>query len=212
MKILNTAVVVLGENHNPSILHPSFLKAQKIVPSDWEPQEGRVICTPAFSETRYPNSIIFTVDIERLQIKDERPPEDVTKSLVTGLATSYVESLPHVPYKAVGINFAVGIEKVDPGPWMIERFIRPGPWNEDDMLSQSVNLQFQYTVNVGSANLSIVPGQFSIENVKYVGVILTANYHQAIPQAAALEGVKDAINEHAERYVHFRNWARTVIE
>lgn len=121
MNILNTSVVVLGENHNPSILHPSFLKAQKIVPSEWVPQEGRIICTPAFSETRYPNSIIFTVDPERIQIKDERPPEDVTKSLVTGLATKYVETLPHVPYKAVGVNFAAGIEKVDPGPWMIER-------------------------------------------------------------------------------------------
>jgi hypothetical protein len=35
-KIINTTIVVAAEAHNPTILHPAFLRAEKIVPRDWE--------------------------------------------------------------------------------------------------------------------------------------------------------------------------------
>jgi len=37
---LDEAIVVLAQSHNPSILHPIFLKTQQIVPEDWEPVDN----------------------------------------------------------------------------------------------------------------------------------------------------------------------------
>jgi hypothetical protein len=36
LEIVNTSVVVLAAEHNPTILHPAFLSAQEIVPEGWE--------------------------------------------------------------------------------------------------------------------------------------------------------------------------------
>ena len=65
-------IVVVGANHNPSILNPDFLRHQCIVPEAMT-LVGPVISTPAFSQVVYqgleivsePNRISFTEDIHQ---------------------------------------------------------------------------------------------------------------------------------------------------
>ena len=53
LAVLNRAVVVLAREHNPTILHPSFLGAQGIVPKDWQLAEPPM-CTPPLSMVNDP--------------------------------------------------------------------------------------------------------------------------------------------------------------
>src|SRR5438094_3822819 len=59
--LLNTVIVILARGLNPSVLHPSFLLSEGIVPPDWRPSEPPV-CTPKVSIIKYTNGISFLID------------------------------------------------------------------------------------------------------------------------------------------------------
>src|SRR5438105_7912164 len=112
MVIVDFSAVVLAEVHNASILHPAFLRAEEIVPPEWEVQIPPVT-TPAVSTVVYPNGISFVADQSRLNVRDGQPPEDGDRFRVFRLAQHYAETLPHVSYTAVGVNFTVLLEVQD---------------------------------------------------------------------------------------------------
>jgi len=103
LRVFDTSIVVLAEGHNPTILHPAFLTSQDIVPQDWQLAEDPV-CTPAASLVKYDNGIQFSVQSNRLQVFQAEPPENVGSSEIPALADRYIKTLPHVRYKAVGVN------------------------------------------------------------------------------------------------------------
>ena len=112
-EILNTSIVVLASQHNPSILHPSFLQSQGIVPNDWETLEPP-ICTPVFASVKYQNGIVFTVEQNKFQVIDNQTKDNFDKSLMPELVIRYCEHLPHVHYNAVGINFDCFMKRIFP--------------------------------------------------------------------------------------------------
>src|SRR3989442_649384 len=102
MDLLEVSAVVLAQNHNPSILHPAFLVAQGIVPPEWE-LASPSISLPPLATAIYSNGISFTADESRLIVRDARPLGDNVRFRVYELANLFVQSLPHVPYTAVGV-------------------------------------------------------------------------------------------------------------
>ncbi len=122
LELLNTAVVVVAQEHNPTILHPAFLASQGIVPEDWQLAEPPV-CTPAFSVAKYENGISFTVDSNRFLVAEERPAGNPAASRIPGLAVSYVEQLPHVRYRSLGVNFTGYCLRQSPERFLMERFL-----------------------------------------------------------------------------------------
>src|SRR5690348_7266953 len=103
LELVEASVVVLAQDHNPSILHPSFLASQGIVPEEWQCAEPP-ICTPAFSVTSYANGVVFTVESHRFQVQDKNPQGNGSTSPAPELAARYIRKLPYVRYRAVGIN------------------------------------------------------------------------------------------------------------
>jgi hypothetical protein len=127
LELLNTSVVVVAQEHNPTILHPAFLAAEGIAPQDWKPA-APPICTPAFSFVKYGNGIVFTVESNRFSVTDESPSGEVAESLAPKLAISYVEKLPHVRYTAVGINLHGFVLCETPEAFLIARFLKEGSY------------------------------------------------------------------------------------
>ncbi len=125
---MNASVVVVARDHNPTILHPAFLESQGIVRSDWQLAEPP-ICVPPASVVKYANGIVFTVDLNRFQVLDNGVPEEILGGRVRELAIAYIDRLPHVRYTAVGVNFRAFAEHADPERFLIDRFLKPGPWN-----------------------------------------------------------------------------------
>ena len=79
LELINTTVVVVAQDHNPSILHPSFLTANGVVPTDLE-LAGPSISTPAFARVLYRNGLSFQAEPDRINIVDGRPAQDQTTS------------------------------------------------------------------------------------------------------------------------------------
>ena len=199
LEVLNVSVVVAAANHNPSILHPSFLDAEGIIGSDWE-LAAPPICTPPLSVVKFQNGVEFVVEPQKLLVIDNQPGADHGSSMVSGLADKYVKTLPHVRYTGVGINMRGFVEIADPGAQLMERFLKPGPWNEESLLAEAVGLSFIYRVDGSRLLLSVEGGTHaSGEGAKRHGIVLDANYHQEITQ----QDPKAKVHEAIARFSHF---------
>ena len=123
-------IVVLATANNPSILNPDFLRINEIVDKAFNPVES--ISTPPVSHVKYKEKVAITVDAERLTFVDADEDRILLGSPVPSIAEKYIEVLRHVPYKAVGINFNgyYDCSHVDPRQYILNKFIKKGPWNE----------------------------------------------------------------------------------
>ena len=125
LKMVNTSVVVLSEGNNPRLLNQDFLERNGVVPPEWKVRD--VVVTPPFSRLIYENGVHFTVEINKLQIDLHKPDVVDWKETLPNLAAGYLELLPHVTYRAAGINFVFktvhGLERpfadlLTDGPWL----------------------------------------------------------------------------------------------
>ncbi len=120
VRLHSVSVVVTAEFHNPSILNPDFLVSRGIVPADWSVAE--TLTTPAVSVVKYTNGIAWTVDQSRLTVTENCGPAFRDHYESHDLVTTYLDRLPHVPYRGLGLNCQASTLQHDPRRWLVERF------------------------------------------------------------------------------------------
>ena len=190
------SVVVTAELHNPSILNPDFLVSQGIVPEAWEVAE--TFTTPPVSVVSYRNGIRWTVEQPKLTVVEECGPLFQDKYHVYGLVTAYLEKLPHVPYRSLGLNCTMSIQQDDPERWLTQRFLKSGPWSEGK--PKVLAMAPKFTLDAGEAvcNLSFSGGQTTRSHGEpETAVIVKSNMHYAGPLDA--NGLKTAIGKWRSR-------------
>src|SRR5713101_6330983 len=73
------SVVIVGGDHNPTILNPDFLTIREIVPKEWGWEVADpAITTPPFAIVRYTNGTSITVERNKLQVADSSASNDPT--------------------------------------------------------------------------------------------------------------------------------------
>ena len=189
-RVHSVSVVVTAEFHNPSILNRDFLVSKGIVPKDWEVVEA--ITTPPVSIVRYGKGIQWTVDQSRLTVVENCGAPFRNEYLVHRLVVAYLEKLPHVPYRSLGLNYVVSIKQDDPTQWLTQRFLRSGPWIESEPKVLSMVPKFTLNAHDAVCYLSFSAGQTTPPQGKpEAAVIATANMHHAGP--LDVNGLKTAI-------------------
>ncbi len=94
---LEFSVVVVGQDCNPTILNPDFLKHRGIVPEEWGWQlAGAPITTPPFATVSYDSGLTIKVEMTRFQVTDQLFADGVEKSKAIAVASKYIKVLPHV--------------------------------------------------------------------------------------------------------------------
>ena len=106
-KLIRADVVIVASAHNPSIMAPQWLKDNSLIVE--EPTQ--FVHTPDFSLFES-ESFLLVVDNQRMQITVKKQDNQSLESLAN-IASSYVKLLPHIPYKALGLNFIWTIEVGD---------------------------------------------------------------------------------------------------
>lgn len=122
----SVSVVVTAQFHNPSILNPDFLRRLKIVPESWEVTEA--LTTPPVAVVAFKNGVRWTVEQNRMVVTEAINDSFADRYRVHGLASAYVEKLPHVPYLSLGLNCQVSMKRRAPQKWLVQRFLKPGAW------------------------------------------------------------------------------------
>jgi len=104
-EITNVNIVILANNHNPAIPTKDWLIKKKIFNDD---EVGDFLSTPVFSVFNGKNYLL-QVDEKRLQLNVKNIKElninDLSNKIIT-----YIESLPEIPYFAIGFNLHRGYQ------------------------------------------------------------------------------------------------------
>lgn len=206
LTVFNEAVVILAQDHNPTILHPHFLRSEEIVPQDWEPAD-RPVCTPPFSMVRYTNGVVFTIESNKFQVAKSPATTDLQQSKLPTYAVAYIQKLPHVRYTAVGINLGAILSVSDPARNLIQQFLREGEWNSKELPLREMSLRLVYSVDDGSLNLSCNQGSVvdSASGSHTTGIVLNANYHFNLPGGKPVQEAVEVLNQFSARCDHFLN-------
>ena len=99
IKLGRADVVIVASAHNPSIVSPQWLKEKKLIAED----PKQFVHTPDFSLFDS-GTFSLVVDRERLQITAKKQDRGTLKTLAS-IGSGYINLLPHVPYRSLGLNF-----------------------------------------------------------------------------------------------------------
>ena len=175
----NISVVVTARYHNPSVLNPGFLEANRIVPKEWKVDEA--VTTPPLSIVTYQQGIVWNLDQTTLTVTENCDP-DQSEFDVHRQVAEYVKTLPHVPYQGLGLNCVLSFEATDPEKWLTQRFLRPGPWRKGSFAAMAMVPKFVFPVENAICNLTMSPGLVhSEENANHAAVIASSNLHHDGP-------------------------------
>jgi hypothetical protein len=197
LQIQELAVVVVAKNHNPTILNPDFLKYNGIVSPDWELARPP-ICTEPVAEVRYRNGINIIAQLQKLIFSQTLADRSIDEAQVPEIMVKYIETLPHVDYRATGIN-VVGHVSTDTEEeaqkYILDNLIAQGPWKKVKNQQPNVSVSFSYPIEQGSLNITVEKALLPLSDQKHLPVVaFRSNFHREIPEGIAREKVAKLMN------------------
>ncbi|MEH1892183.1 MAG: hypothetical protein V7K92_22935 [Nostoc sp.] len=192
VEVRDFSLVVMADKQNPSILNPDFLKYNQIVPPDWE-LAMPPICTPPVSQVVFKNGVNIVAQSDRLTFWEVLDADNLVFE-IPEIVCKYIDIVPYVDYRAVGININAHIikeEKEDNQDTVLAKLIASGKWKQFQGKSPNTVVQFTYPLDNGSFTISIQEVVISkIQNNELVPVInFSANFHRDLIKTNYLERV-----------------------
>ncbi len=179
LKIVELAIVVVAQNHNPTILNSDYLKYNGIVPDNWEIGEG-VFTSDLMSKVAFKNGITLISQLDKLVLLESLSDKNFDEIIGPTIILKYVESLPKVDYRGVGINFRGHVpmgDEMEASKYVTDHFINDGPWKAVNGTETQSSVQFEYVLENYSFSLSLVGTSHIKEDQEIPCVLLTANFH-----------------------------------
>ncbi len=166
-------MVLVGEDHNPSILNPDFLRHNRIVPEDLELDDKiPSMSSPIRSQCAFENGLQIVGEPNRISFSQSYPKENI---FCHEIARKYLKTVPLVRYTAIGINI-IGLVSVPNGNLALRNMLRPGEWDrfEDTLPSPQISLTYPLVGKTVNLTLESNPP----ENEE--GVFVRGNFHRNI--------------------------------
>ena len=181
LELIELSVVLVADSNNPSIINPDFLQYNRIVDASYEVQDSP-ISTPAFSRVAYKNGITVTSDPARVLFQQTK---ELTRAKVAspGIAKRYLQCVPHVPYRAIGIN-PKGFRRIlGQEPNVIATMLRDkGSWMSFQDVNPDVRLKAIYRYYGRVIFLDVMSTQRTENDQKVPGVMFHANVHRDLAE------------------------------
>jgi len=208
-QLLQFSVVVVGRTHNPSLLNPDFLVINNIVQKAWGWEVAETITTPPLAMVRYTTGVTVTVEHNKFQVADVDVRNKPIQSKAAAIARCYVETLPHVRYTAVGLNFQSAVDAEIPGQLLKERFLKPGAWDGPGHTVAGVGLRLVYPLDGGGRLvMSLDAGETEkIEGDKTCKksvVLVNGNFHKDCQSYPAKDQVLKYIDEAGKHWITYQ--------
>lgn len=214
---LQHSIVLSASGHNPTLINPDFLRINEIVPEEWA-IGGPVITTPAFSQVQYNNGVVIIVEQNKFQITmSGHTPSALPLSKIS---QRYIQTLPHIPYDAVGINFTYTYPMDDSNEYIKDRFLREGEWNSESssLYAAGINLVFHlegvkltFSINSGIRAQNGASPEGERANQKEMAVISNANFHRDCDQHHKNESALANLERIEEDWERFRQNLQTIV-
>ncbi len=195
--IRELSIVVVGRNHNPSILNPDFLKFNNIVPKDWQLAQSP-ICTEMISQVVFNNGLTVVSQQDKIIFTEPFLADDTGSVETPGVAGEYLRMVPHVTYEAVGVNpkghvtFESGEEALR---CIRETFLAAGPWLEFGNGVRQTGVKFSYELQGRSLNLAVETTMFQAEDSETPVVVFAGNFHHKLAAGTTGDRLNSALDE-----------------
>lgn len=197
--IQDLALVVVARNHNPTILNPDFLRANHIVPDNWE-LAGPPICVEPIASVTYATGVNITAQADHVTFAESVAGKHKASVVLPDIAAKYVETLRHVNYRALGIN-PTGhlIFGQDAGPqvreFIIKRFLAPPQWGKWEQPLWAAGVKLTFTVEPWMMNVRINEGIVQRPGKPpSAAIVVSGNFHKDLCGKTVEEHLKDLLD------------------
>ncbi len=168
-------MVLVAQQHNPSLLNPDFLKNNGFVDRNVEVREA--LTTPAFSRVAFANGIVWTLDSDRCVVQ-KKVSDPLAGESIYQAAGRYIQELPHIPYRAVGLNWAFWFPVDSPEEWLSRQFMdKHSIARKEACPANLTSLTLQPPGDDGQCTLTIAAVTRRAEQGHERGIQATFNFH-----------------------------------
>jgi len=173
-------IVVVAQNHNPSILNPDFLLRTGIVQAEWgwEVDAKSVVSTPQFSQVNYTCGVGIQAVMERVIFTAKNPS---LFDAACKVAADYVTTLPHVTYTALGINPAghvIASSEDDGMQFLLNEVMRSESFGSFAGGPTGGECSYLFDLDGCRLNLKITCGAVGPESERKPCVVFNGNFHR----------------------------------
>jgi len=197
IKLGRADIVIVASAHNPSIVSPQWLKEKKLIVED----PKQFVHTPDFSLFDS-ETFSLVVDRERLQITAKKQDRETLKSLAS-VGSGYINLLPHVPYRSLGLNF-VWLAESDEGDVLPKINISVGFINNLSSILTDQELNYGCIIYARKDPYLL---KLTIEPRGKNTLVYNFNYHHGV------EGLnKDKILEHLGNFMSLYEKSKEIVE
>jgi hypothetical protein len=193
LEIREIGIVVVAQNHNPTILNPDFLKFNEVVPKDWE-LAAPPICVAPVAKVTFKNGINIIAQFDKVIFAQAIQDKSVEELLIPKIARKYIETLPHVNYTSVGINPKGHIVFLENNvqEYLVKTFLANGPWREIGESPVKASLKLVYTLDRCKCALTIDEAILQTpEKPTTPALLFAANFHHDIGGMTKKEKLAD---------------------
>ena len=176
-KILQTqelAIAITAKNLNPSIINLDFLTYGNIISSEWK-LARQPIYTKKLTQLVFQNGIAIVAQPNRIVFAETIDTKDIQELQISKIAAKYIEKLPNVEYKAVGINpkgFVTFTESNGASNYLLNNLFASGEWREFGKTPVKAAIQLAYNLEYSQFNLTINEGLLKVSEEKLVPAVL----------------------------------------
>lgn len=183
IKLTELAIVIVAENHNPTILNPDFLKYNGIVPEEWVVSKPP-LCAHPVSQVEYHNAMKITAELNKLIFFTPRFANNESETKISDIAKKYVDTLRHVNYKAVGINpsghFSFKNREAVKN-YFLTNMLSKGAWADFWGGIRSVSMKLSYESHAVLYNIGIDQASLKSDRSREDNVLrISGNFHHSI--------------------------------
>ena len=177
LNLVELSVVLVANSNNPSIINPDFLRYNKIVNDDYEVQDSP-ITTPAFSQVTYKNGITVVSAPDRVIFKHSGAQE-VKNVESPEIAKRYLKCIPHIPYRAIGIN-PKGFKSGQEPKTVLDMLHNKGSWMSFKDVIPKVQLKAMYRYNERTITMGVSVAELTENSKTTSGTMYEANIHREL--------------------------------
>lgn len=168
------AIAITAKNLNPNIVNLDFLTYSNIISSEWE-LARQPIYTKNLTQLVFQSGVAIVAQPNRIVFAETIDTKDIQESQISKVAAKYIEKLPNVEYKAVGINpkgFVTFAQSNGASNYLLNNLLASGEWRELGQTPVKAAIQLAYTLESSQFNLTINEGLLKISEEKSVPAVL----------------------------------------
>jgi hypothetical protein len=220
-KVIQSSIVVVSSQNNPSLMTPQFLREYEIIPPDWK--AVLKIESPVFSQAAWENGLSIKSEAGRVIFQydaSEGQPQPYEKECLLGdITEKFISQLSKVKYTAVGINFSSICDEIENVQEEFSKLFLSSDLNQISNISQESIKISRKLDDLKTQNLTIEfgkfigPGKYSDVNNNPMCLTLKGNLNCDITKATIHDSWQEAMNiikSWEKFYVHFSSFVNEI--